>query len=237
MEGGGAAISADDLALEVKAGPGRALAEGVLLRRLAAARSREEGLAVSDAEVAEALSAFYVDRDLMEPEQVDAWLAATRVSEEALKGLLAERILAGKLRERLASDEVVEASFRAHQHDWAVVRAELVELDSAGVASELALAVREGEIAWDRAVARAGGSTIVELRRRDAAAESAPLLFSAAAGSVVGPVPTESGTEAIYRILERRAAVLDAALREMIRAQVYDEALRRPLLRTPIRFL
>lgn len=236
-QAGGIVISPEDLFLAVKLGPGRGVLHEILLRRLAASRAQSEGVVAGDEEVEEACSEFFAERDLMEPSQIDEWLRQVCLSGAVVRAYVREAVLARKLRGRLVSDETVEKRFRSAPHAYASAQVEIVEFESSGLAAEVMLQVKEGEMAWLEAVKRAGGVEPAALRRREAPEEIATLLFSLPPGSLLGPVETDQGAHAVYRLLSRSEPELDDELREAIRVELFEEELLRPLARQPLTFL
>lgn len=237
LEGGGASVSAQDLVLEVKLGDAMDLALGVLRRRMAVQRAEAEGLEVGEDDLDEAVSRWCAERDLFEEAQVKAFLAERRLSPEDLRRHVRDEELVGALRARLVPDERVEEQFGRSLHDYAVAKAERIQLPSVGAAAELVLEVREGEITWERACQRAGGVEVVELRRRDAGAELGPHLFAAQPLALVGPVERDDEDSwDVYRLLSRHVRQLDDELKEEIRSELFEEILLRPLAKAPPRF-
>ena len=235
--GGGVSASAADLLLAIKLGPGQALLQDILGRRAAAALARREGLGATEDEIEEALAEFFSENEVFEEAQQAAWLGRIRLTREALGAYFAEVILARKLREHLAPDATVEKRYQASLHHYARANVEIVELDSAGAAAETALQLREGEIAWKDATARAGGVDAQTLRRSEAPEEVAAELFSAPPGAFLGPIETDEGGHAIYRLISRSDPELDDELREELRERIFAEEMSRAFEKQPIQLL
>jgi hypothetical protein len=235
--GGGVEAGIADLVLAVKLGPGQELLQEILARRAAAARASQEGLCASGEEVQEAVEEFFTENDLFEAPQQDAWMKAMALSREALSAHFAEVVLAAKLREHLVPDATIDAHFKTARHDYARADVELIEFEQKGAASETALQLREAEIAWADAAARAGGLESRTETRRDAPEEVAAELFAAAPGSYLGPVETDDGGYAIYRLVGKSEPELDDELREEIRARMFSEEMQRAFSKQPIRLV
>jgi parvulin-like peptidyl-prolyl isomerase len=235
-QAGGVAVTLEDLALAVKIGPGQALLNELLLRRLAAARAAQEGLAVPEDELDEAVGEFFAEADAFEEPQILAWLRSRNLTLEAVRAWVRETRLGQRVRERLVPDEAVEKRFHGSLHDYTRISAEVIEFESAGVASEVLLQLREQETAWPKAVEQAGGMESVDVLRSEAPEEAAALLFSAAPGTLVGPVETDEGNHAIYRVLSKADPELDEDLQEQIRGELFTQEILRPLAKQPLTF-
>ncbi|HEX7901150.1 MAG TPA: peptidyl-prolyl cis-trans isomerase [Planctomycetota bacterium] len=235
--GGGVSASTADLLLAVKLGPGLGLLRDILGRRAAADRARREGLVATDEEIADALSDFFSENDLFEEAQQEAWLGRSRLTRAALGAHFAEVLLTRKLRVHLAPDAAVEKRYQASLHQYARANVEIVELDSPGAAAETALQLREGEIAWTDATSRAGGVDALTLTRAEAPEEVAAELFSAPPGAFLGPLETDEGGHAIYRLISREDPELDDELREEIRERMFLEEISRAFEKQPIQLL
>tara|TARA_B100001123_G_scaffold404862_1_gene494690 strand:+ start:3048 stop:3782 length:735 start_codon:yes stop_codon:yes gene_type:complete len=235
--GGGVSVSDGDLLLECKLDPELLLFEQLLLRRLASARAEAGGLKVTDDEVRAGLDEFYAERDLFEDDQIADWCARRQLSEDDIRAHVRCQLLADQLGSLWATEETVAHQYGTSRHDYAVVQIEMVEVESAGLAAELMIQVREGEISWLEAATRCGGMTTGELQRRGAPEEIAAELFSVDPGALVGPVETDEGWHALYRVIARTEPELDEELRAQIRAEICEVELRRMLALEPIRFL
>lgn len=233
---GGVAVSDDDLLLAVRLGPGAGLLQELLVRRLASARAAQEGLAVDAPALEEAVGQYFADAEAFEAAQIEAWLLARKATRAQVESWVRESLLLELLRERLAPDAAVERRFRASPHDYARVGVETLTFAEDGPAAEVALQLREGETAWDRAAALAGGMASEEFSRKEAPEEAAALLFTAAPGALVGPVETDDGSQAVYRVLWRRDAELTEDLQAEIREALFREELLKPLARAPLTY-
>ncbi len=222
-QGGGVTAGLDDLVLAVKLGPGQALIQEILGRRAAAARATKEGLSADPDEIQEALDDFFTEIDLYEAPQQEAWLKSVTLTREALRAHFTEVVLAQKLRVHLVPDATIDAHFKTSRHEYTTADVEVVEFESKGAAAETALQLREGEIAWADAAARAGGLDARSETRREAPEEVAAELFAASPGAFLGPVETDEGNHAIYRLVGKSEAELDDDLREEIRSRMFGE--------------
>jgi parvulin-like peptidyl-prolyl isomerase len=235
--GGGVTAGVPDLVLAFKLGSGMGLLQEILARRAAAARARREGLAATAEEIDEALDEFYTENDLFEEPQRAAWLAAVNLDRSALESHFSEVVLADKLRGHLVPDATIDAHFKACRHDYHLADVEVIAFDSKGAAAETALQLREQEIAWAEAAARAGGLESESISRREAPEEIAAELFAASAGAFLGPVETDDGDFSVYRLVSKSEAELDDDLREEIRDRMFQEEMSRDFAKQPIQLL
>ena len=229
LSGAGIAITDEAVLLELKTGRWDAVTEGLVRRKAAAARAVEEGIAVSEEEVDEALADFYAERDRLEDAQAAEWRRERHVEEQDLRGRVREQCLLRRLRERLAPDEVVEQRFRANPLSYARVEVDVFTRPTEGAARELMLAVREGETGPGAGESRC-------LAPASAPEEIGAQLFSAREGELLGPVETEDGAYEVYRVTGRAASHLDEALRNAIRDEILEEALAPAFARNPVSF-
>ena len=227
----------DEIELLIKLGPGRALLEEVLLRKVAAELARRRGIDVSDEQVDEALAEMYGGLELFEPPQEQAWLATVKVEEASLREFLRERLLKDELRPLLAPDEAVRQRFSASPYDFAELHVQKIAVEGQGAAAELTLELKESEITWEQAAGVAGGMACEVLRRQDAPPEAAAALYAAELGDFVGPVEDAMDTYVIYRVAWKDEPELTDELREEIRGQLFDEALRAAVALQPMAFL
>ena len=236
-EGGGASIDSDDVELLLKIGPGRALLEDILLRKIAAAMAAERGVEVSDDDVESALNALYAELGFFEPAQVTDWLVSAKVDEAVLRRYMRDSLLKEKLGPALVPDAAVRQRFLASPYDYATLHVQKISLEGRGGAAETLLQLNEAEITWEEAARRAGDMESLVMHRKDVPAEAAADLFVCPLGGFVGPVEDELGTYAVYRVAWKMEPELDDALRAQIRGEMYEEELRAALATAPLRFL
>jgi hypothetical protein len=231
IRAGGVTIDCADVLVDLKTGTPVAseFLHNLVLRKIAAAMAAANGLEVSEAEMQNALSAFYTGRNLFEPEQIAAWLRSVPIDERTLRGFLRERILSQRLGRHIVTEAAVHDRFGANPHDFAHAEVNVFTFTTEGAAREFILAVGEGEI-----------TPFAEHRRivrREAPAEIAAALFAAQAGSLVGPLETDDRRYQVYRLLHHEEAILDDRLKEQLRAEILAEVLKAELIREPQSFL
>jgi parvulin-like peptidyl-prolyl isomerase len=83
----------------------------------------------------------------------------------------------------------------------------------------------------------AGGLDSQTVARREAPEDIAAELFAAEAGAFLGPVETEDGEFAVYRLVSKNEPELDDDLREEIRGRMFNEELAREFQKQPIQIL
>lgn len=230
LRGAGVEVSAADLVRACKTGAGLPLARECLARRALAEQARRVGAAPTEEEVAEAGDAFFAEREVFEPEHRAAWLDAQRLTEAELRVWLSEAWLAERWQERVASDEAIEKEFRDHAALYATARIEVALCPTEGAAREVLLGAREGETPWRYDEARV-------VRRDTAPEETADALFAAAPGEWLGPFETEDERFEVWRVIQKRDAVLDEALREELRDLLVQREIDLLLASAPLEFL
>lgn len=224
----GVGITAGDILLETKLADGLSFVESIGVRRAFARKAESTGLAVSEAEIDEALSQFCLDREL-ERNEVPGWLESRRATEENLRAFLREKLLSEKYRQNLASDEVVGRRFAANPHNYARAKVEVITCRREGEAREKLLSLREGEIVWH-------GGEIREFWRADAPVEIAGALFSSQPGDFLGPVETEDESCELWRVVSSAPPSLDEETRNRIAEELVDEETRSLLVQNPAVF-
>jgi hypothetical protein len=230
VKAGGITIARDAVLLDLKIGIGAGFLDGLVRRKIAAAIAVKRGISLPQDELEEALAAYYADRDLFEPEQVDQWSESLRLEEQAVGEYVGEIALVEHAKQELITDEEIEKRFAAERYEYARAETEVFEFSTVGKAKEFMLAVREHEVTPE-------GGVRTQLTRREAPEEIAAMLLSAEPGELVGPVEAEEGSYEVYLLSHREEAVLDDSLREEIRDKMFDELVEAELILEPIRFL
>ena len=237
VQGGGATVTMSDLLLEMKVGVLQGPLEQMLRRRVAARMAEEAGIVIDDAAVEAGLSEYYVEQDLVEEARVTEWLQANGIDEDALRHWIRVRLLAAVALEQRVPPDQVERLFQSTLHDHDRVWVEEISFEAEGVASEILLALREGDLAWKEAVQKGQSWRVCELDRRQASESLAARLFTVPEGGWVGPVETEGGSVVIYRVLASCSALLDDNLRAQLQQRLFEEHLDRALGQGPPAFL
>ncbi|HTR64009.1 MAG TPA: hypothetical protein VMH37_20015 [Candidatus Binataceae bacterium] len=214
----------------LKLGSSPEFLDGMLRRKIAAALATSSGISVSADELEDALVAFYTDRDLFESPQIEAWLKALRLDENAVRDHVAELLLGQRARDSLVTDEAVHDRFASERYEYDRATFELFEFSSQGEAHEFILAVREHE-------RRAQDGQRRDLARREVAEEVRAALFSGETGDLFGPVENDAGKYEVYLLRQRREARLDEDLANEIRDEMFDELLDAEFTKHPLAFL
>jgi hypothetical protein len=219
--GAGVTVSSTEVLTELKLGTPDALI-ALIKRKAAVALALERGISIIEEDLQSSLDTFYADRDLFEGEQIQNWLARTRIDEVVVRDFIREQLLVERLSEALFPDSTVADSFESDPHQYARAEVYVFSLATEGAADEFILAVKEKEI-----VPFAERVTIV---KRDAPEEIAPVLFGAAPGDLVGRF-------CVYQVVQRHEARLDESLSDLIRGELMDDLLSKRLEREPLTFL
>ncbi len=216
--------------VELKLGASAQLLEDLTLRRVAKAMAERRSIVHSEEELDQALAAFYMERNLLDHQQISDWRRSLRLEEATLREYVGETVLFRRLRESLISDQSVENRFRMNPHEYARAEVAIFTFSSEGAGKEFVLAVREKEIEPIHGARQ-------WMIRRETPDEAAALIFSAQPGDIVGPAETNYQCYEVYRLLRRESGVLDARLKKQLRNELFDELLKAELSRDPIKFL
>jgi len=223
-------ITSAAILLELKLGAGAPLLEELALRRVANAMAAQRGIVSSEEQLDKALATFYVERNLLNHQQIADWLRSVHLHEASLRDYVREKILFERLRESLISDELVEKRFGMNPHEYARAEVQIFTFSTEGAAREFILAVHEQETQPIHGARR-------WLIRRETPEEASALIFSGEPEAIVGPVETDYQCYEVYRLLHRESGVLDTRLRRQLRNELFAERLKAELSRDPITFL
>jgi hypothetical protein len=230
LKAGGVVITSAAILLELKLGAGAPLLEELALRRVANAMAAQRGIVSSEEQLDKALATFYVERNLLNHQQIADWLRSVHLHEASLRDYVREKILFERLRESLISDELVEKRFGMNPHEYARAEVQIFTFSTEGAAREFILAVHEQETQPIHGARR-------WLIRRETPEEASALIFSGEPEAIVGPVETDYQCYEVYRLLHRESGVLDTRLRRQLRNELFAERLKAELSRDPITFL
>ena len=230
LKGGGVTLDDEVFLLELKLGAAAEFLGGLLGRKVAARLAIQRKIELSDDELADAVAAFYADRDLFEEEQISTWLKATGVTDEAVRERIREMALAERAKAELLTEQAVTDRFSSERYDYALANVEVFGFANAGEAKEFVLAVREKET-------EPGAGEQRQMTRRDAPEEIAATLFSCEPGDLVGPLENDDGEHEVFRLTSRSEAELDDDLRARIRDQMFRQLIEAELIRDPMKFL
>jgi hypothetical protein len=199
----------------------RPLVREALAEQLVQEQARQAGLSATAEELQAAADAFRRAHALHTAAATNAWLDGQGLTADDFAARLEERLLAAKLKQHQTADQADEYfSARRAGFERLCVAQVLVGRDD--LARELASQVRDEGRELEE-VAREHGLP-VDRRRLVLQDLNGPLagpLASAGAGELVGPVATPNGF-ALVVVEERRPAELDAATRQRIQDELFD---------------
>jgi len=208
----------------------------VLIRRAAL----ERGIKISDEEFQQAADNFRAERDLYDAETTETWLAQNYLSYTEWEALLEDELFRRKLRDDLTA-ALVEKHFVEQRLSFDAATISRLVLKEEGVARELrAQIVEDGadfhalarECSIDAATRPAGGYT-GRIRRSEMEPGIEAAIFGAQPGKTVGPIKTSDGWE-IIKVEAVHPAVLDDAMRDTIKAELFSEWLNRQRLKAKV---
>jgi hypothetical protein len=197
------------------------LVREALAEQLVQEQARQAGLSVTAEELQAAADACRRAHGLHTAADTHAWLGGQGRTADEFQAGLEERLLAAKLKQHLTAAPADEY-FSARQTDFERWRVAQVVVGRDDLARELASQVRDEGRSLEE-VAREHGLPVIRhlLFRKDLSGPLAEPLASAAAGELVGPVATPKGF-ALVLVEERLAAELDAATRQRIQDELFD---------------
>jgi len=188
----------------------------------------KRAIALSDAELQQALDAFRQQHGLYTVADTYRWMEQHGMTHERLEQYIASQALSAKLRDQI-TDGGVEEYFERHPSDFDtahLVRFKVVDAESA---HRIYKQIRSGVVDFFEAMQRrflAGQDNTCRdlfavVRRRQLAPQQAAAIFSAAPGAVVGPLRSGEGYD-IVRVLHIERARLDEPTREAIKGILFE---------------
>jgi putative peptide maturation system protein len=210
--------------------------DAVLIRQAAA----ERGIKVSDEEFQQEADSFRTERDLYDADTTEAWLAENYLSYTEWEALLEDEMIKRKLRDALTAG-AVEKHFVEQRLSLDAAAISRLVLKEEGVARELrAQIVEDGadfhalarEYSIDPATRPAGGYA-GRMRRSEMEAGMEAAIFGAQPGKTVGPIKTYDGWE-LVKVEALHPAILDDAMRETIKSELFGEWLNKRRLKAKI---
>lgn len=185
---------------------------------------------LSAVEVQEAVDGFRRARGLCTAEATFRWMERHGITPEHLESLATDQAVVAKLRERVTAGRV-EGYFERHRADFDTASIACLVLPDEAAAREVYAALCRGELDFYEAAARqfmtagerepASAGLFETLRRREAPPELRDVLFGAAPGELLSPVPFRDGS-AVIRVLSVTPARLDDRTRGAIRNLLFD---------------
>ncbi len=191
-----------------------------------------EPIALTDAEVQEALDQFRIAKRLFKSEEMHNWLELNGMTHESLERFVTDNRLIDRVRDRVTSHRA-EEYFRQHTKDFDSARIARIEVADEGSACKLAEQIADGKLDFYAAAERlflaaqrcadaVANDLFSVIERRQTTPEMEELIFMAAPGDVVGPVPSEHGYT-LVRVLSTTPARLDDSVLSAIKEILFEE--------------
>ncbi len=117
-------IGQDVILLELKIGGGEEFLKGLLARKIAVALAIKSGIALTDAELDDAVAEFYGDRDIFEDAQIAAWLLSMRLDEASIREYVHETALVARAQNVLITDDGIRDRFASDRYDYTTAEVE-----------------------------------------------------------------------------------------------------------------
>jgi putative peptide maturation system protein len=191
-----------------------------------------EPIVLTDAEVQDAFDQFRAAKKLLKSEDTLRWLEHNGMTHESLERFVTDNRLIDKLRDRVAAHRVDEY-FRLHNRDFDTVRIARIEVADEGNARKLADQIGDGALDFfsvaERCFLEAANCGAVLpsdlfaiIERRQTTPAIGELIFAAAPGQLIGPVPSEHGYT-LFRVFSINPARLDEGVRSAIKNILFEE--------------
>jgi parvulin-like peptidyl-prolyl isomerase len=226
-------VSKDDIIQQVTlSGQMPTVLEGIVTRKVIAAKAAEVGITVKPEELQQAADAFRIANNLQRAEDTSTWLQKQGLTLDGFEEMIEATVLSTKLAQQLFINQV-EPFFVAHQLDYIRVVMYEIVLDDVDLAMELFYALQEGEVNFhaiahqyiqDPELRRTGGYCGV-LHRTDLKPEISAAVFAATPPQILKPILTAKGVHLILveEIIQPKP---DPTLRSEILSNLFLDWLR-----------
>lgn len=202
----------------------------LLQEKLAAEVARQQGLAISDEDLQQAVENHRRVHGLYRVVDANDFLDAAGASLDDYETFIEDGLLAERMLRDVSSDAAVEAHFDANKPDYESVDIGHIVVDSDGKAREVMALVADGDATFEemaREVSQvetaASGGRIGTVYRGMLADDLEAQVFSAEANDLLGPIELDDGNVEIFSVFERRGAELTDETRETIRQRLSSE--------------
>jgi putative peptide maturation system protein len=187
------------------------------------------GIVLTDEDLQQTMDAFRTQHGLYTAEETYRWLEQHGMTHERLECHIAAQALRAKLRDQV-TEGAVETYFERHASDFDMAYIARVKVAEAQAAQRLCEQLRNGvadffetaqhQFLTDREMPR--GQLFALVRRSQLSPPQAAAIFSAAPGTVVGPLRSGEGYD-IVRVLDIERARLDPPMREAVKERLFEE--------------
>jgi parvulin-like peptidyl-prolyl isomerase len=205
-------------------------------------RARRAGLSVNDQELQQAADNFRLRNGMASSEQTTQWFNREAITAEDFAAGLERDLLVEKLRRTIAEPRVQDV-FNANTARFARVRLKRILVGTEQEARTIIDEVANGRSTFedqarqkslDLVTKNSGGDSGI-VRRVDLANPLGDAVFGAEVGKLVGPVQAGQGF-LVFKVEEFLPAMLDEAIKNGLRKEIFDAWLRNELSRSPIEF-
>ncbi len=210
------------------------LAEDLINQLLIQEAMNESPPTASGREIEKAVDDFRIHRGLYSAADTSLWLEKMSLTMEALRELLAQKVLARKLKKRVTASQAMYY-FEAHRQDFDLLTLLRVWAPSKSIAVALGKAGRRSDL-WTAINKR--GLPLPSLNGELAtvfARELPPAFASAAPRTIIGAERAPGGYQ-VGQVLQRRAARFDDRTRNTIEDLLFQEWLAERRKRATVRW-
>jgi len=229
IEIGDEAISLADVLRHAKLNERLQILDDAIAAALISIECEKRGIEATGEELQEAADKFRADRELFDGERTGQWLAQRRLSFSDWEALLEADVLKNKLIKNL-TDGKIEQHFAENRLSLDSAKLSRLVVKDEEAARELRLQVIEEEADFHALVrkhsideqTKLAGGYMGNVQRKNMEAMVEAAVFGASVGQTVGPFKLSSGWT-LFKVEEINRALLDDAIRENSKYQIFDE--------------
>jgi len=207
------------------------LVEQLVREKLTVLAARKRGLPVAPEEIQERADQFRRIQGLHRAADMNQYLDALGISLDEFEDFVTDGLVHEKMMEQVCSDAAVEQYFKLNSPKFESVEISHIVLDSEGKAKEMMSALAEDPDSFAEMVseysvgeARENGGVIGKVLRGSLRPDLEARVFSAAAGDLLGPFPSQDRTLfEIFAVNARHPATLDGETAVEVRRLLREE--------------
>jgi len=207
------------------------LVEQLVREKLTVLAARKRGLPVAPEEIQERADQFRRIQGLHRAADMNQYLDALGISLDEFEDFVTDGLVHEKMMEQVCSDAAVEQYFKLNSPKFESVEISHIVLDSEGKAKEMMSALAEDPDSFAEMVseysvgeARENGGVIGKVLRGSLRPDLEARVFSAAAGDLLGPFPSQDRMLfEIFAVNARHPATLDGETAVEVRRLLREE--------------
>jgi peptidylprolyl isomerase len=207
------------------------LVEQLVREKLTVLAARKRGLPVAPEEIQERADQFRRIQGLHRAADMNHYLDALGISLDEFEDFVTDGLVHEKMMEQVCSDAAVEQYFKLNSPKFESVEISHIVLDSEGKAREMMSALADDPDSFAEMVseysvgeARENGGVIGKVLRGSLRPDLEARVFSAAAGDLLGPFPSQDRTLfEIFAVNAKHPATLDGETAVEVRRLLREE--------------